>query len=81
MKKYVYYAIFNESDEGIAVSFPDIFGGETCGDDFDDAVFMAKDLLRMMLTQAPGQCEEPLPKAEMEKLFPGKKIVAIEVEI
>ena len=81
MKKYVYCAIFQESEEGVSVSFPDIFGGVTCGDDFDDAVFMAKDLLRLMLTEARGQCAEPLTKEKMEELFPGEKIVEIEVEV
>ena len=81
MKKYVYCAIFTQTDEGVAVEFPDIFGGVTCGEDFDDAVFMAKDLLRLMLSTAPAQCESPLSKEEMEKMFPGEKIVEIEVEI
>ena len=81
MKKYVYCAIFNETEEGVSVSFPDIFGGVTCGDDRDDATYMAKDLLHFMLTEAPTQCESPLPKAEMEKLYPGEEIVEIEVEI
>lgn len=81
MKKYVYCALFTETDEGVAVSFPDIFCGVTCGDDFDDAVNMAKDLLKYMLKYAPGQCDEPCGKAEMEKTFPGEKVVEIEVEI
>lgn len=81
MKKYVYCALFEESEEGVSVTFPDIFGGVTCGDDYDDAVFMAKDLLRLMLTTAPAQCESPLSKEETEKMFPGEKIVEIEVEI
>ena len=81
MKKYVYCALFEKSKEGVAVTFPDIFGGVTCGDDYDDAVIMAKDLLRFMLTSAPAQCEKPLSKTEMEKIFPEKKIVEIEVEI
>ena len=34
-----------------------------------------------MLTTAPAQCEKPLGKEEMQKLFPEKKIVEIEVEV
>lgn len=79
---YKYYAIFDEAEEGgYNVTFPDIFGGVTCGDDFDDAVFMAKDLLLTMLTNAKGQCFGPSSKEKMEKLFPDKKLVEIEVEI
>ena len=80
--KITYIAIFDEAIEGgYNVTFPDIFGGVTCGDDFDDAVYMAKDLLLTMLTNAKGQCFEPSSKEKMEKLFPDKKLVEIEVEI
>ncbi|MCQ2801442.1 MAG: type II toxin-antitoxin system HicB family antitoxin [Bacilli bacterium] len=77
-----YIAIFEEAKEGgYNVTFPDIFGGVTCGDSFEDAVFMAKDLLLIMLTSAKGQCFEPSSKEKMEKLFPDKKLVEISVEI
>ena len=81
MRKIPYCALFGRSDEGVDVTFPDIFGGVTCGDDYDDAVFMAKDLLRLMLTTAPAQCGSPLSKEEMQKMFPECEIVEIEVEI
>lgn len=77
-----YIAIFEEAEEGgYNVTFPDIFGGVTCGDSFEDAVYMAKDLLLIMLTSAKGQCFEPSSKEKMEKLFPDKKLVEIEVDI
>ena len=77
-----YIAIFEEAEEGgYNVTFPDIFGGVTCGDSFEDAVYMAKDLLLIMLASAKGQCFEPSSKEKMEKLFPDKKLVEISVEI
>lgn len=77
-----YIAIFEEAEEGgYNVTFPDIFGGVTCGDSFEDAVYMAKGLLLIMLTSAKGQCFEPSSKEKMEKLFPDKKLVEISVEI
>ncbi|MBR1747336.1 MAG: type II toxin-antitoxin system HicB family antitoxin [Clostridia bacterium] len=81
MKKYVYPAIFIEDEEGVAVSFPDIIGGVTDGKDFDEAMYMAKDLLRLMLTHVPGQCGTPATPEEMKKLFPHDKIVEVEVTI
>lgn len=81
MKKS-YYALFKKSDEGgYEVSFPDIFGGVTCGDDYEDAIFMAKDLLRILLKEAPGQCFEPSLKEELKKKFPEFEIVEITAEI
>ena len=80
--KYIYPAIF-EKDEygGYNVTFPDIFGGVTCGDDEDDAVFMAKDLLVTMLTSAKEQCFKPHTLEETKQKFAGKKVIIIEVEI
>ena len=79
---YKYCAIFEKEDEGgYNVTFPDIFGGVTCGDTFEEALFMAKDLLKIMLSNAKGQCSEPLSKEKMQLLFPDKKIVEITVNI
>ena len=77
-----YYSLFKKTEDGgYEVSFPDIFGGVTCGDNFDDAVFMAKDLLKLMLKDAPGQCSEASSKEKLEKLFPEYQIVEITVEL
>lgn len=77
-----YYALFKKTqDGGYEVAFPDIFGGVTCGDDFEDAKLMAKDLLKTMLEEAPGQCSKPSPKAKLESLFPEYEIVEIKVTI
>ncbi len=53
MKKnsmYVYPAVFEEEEKGLySVSFPDIPGCNTCGDDLADALFMAGDALALMV--------------------------------
>ena len=49
MAKYVYPAIFTPESEGYSVSFPDIDGCYTCGDNLADAVYMAEDALALML--------------------------------
>lgn len=48
--KYVYPAIFEEAEEGgYNVKVPDIPGTFTCGDDMADAIYMAEDVIAMML--------------------------------
>lgn len=82
--KYIYPALFennNDEDMSVSVTFPDIFGGVTCGKNFDDAMFMAKDLLKILLTTAPAQCENPSTIEQMKCNFPNKQIVMVEVEL
>ncbi len=44
MAKYVYPAFFlPEKEGGYSVSFPDLDGCYTCGDDLQDAIMMAED--------------------------------------
>mgnify|MGYP002869163113 CR=1 FL=1 len=60
--KYVYPAIFEEAEEGgYNVSFPDIPGAFTCGDDMADAIFMAEDAVAMMLADYEDS-GKPVPK-------------------
>lgn len=48
--KYVYPVIFEEDEEGgYNVTVPDIPGTFTCGDDMADAIYMAEDVIAMML--------------------------------
>ena len=82
--KYVYPAVFSvdlKDPEYIGVQFPDIIPGVTFGDSFDDAMFMAKDLLKLMLTEAPQQCFPPSTIERVQKEYPGKRVVLVEVEI
>jgi len=81
---YKYPAIFRvdkEDSKRINVSFPDIFGGVTCGIGKENAIFMAKDLLKLMIQRAPNQCEKPSSIEEIQHKFPGEEVIIIEVEI
>lgn len=50
MAKYVYPAIFIPEEKGMySVSFPDIEGCVTCGNDLSHAMEMAEDALSLML--------------------------------
>lgn len=50
MAKYVYPAIFTpEEKEKYSVYFPDLEGCYTCGDDLQDAIMMAQDVLAFTL--------------------------------
>lgn len=50
MAKYVYPAVFTpEEGGGYSVFFPDLEGCYTCGDDLQEALFMAEDVLSFTL--------------------------------
>ena len=49
MAKYVYPAIITTEKDGVTVSFPDLEGCVTCGDNIAEAMLMAEDALAMML--------------------------------
>ena len=73
MGKYVYPAIFTPEEDGkYSVNFPDLEGCYTCGDDLQDAMMMAEDVLAFCLYDYEAT-ERKIPKAsalddmEMEK--------------
>lgn len=49
MAKYVYPAVFTREEKGFSVWFPDLEGCYTCGDDLNDAIVMAEDVLAYVL--------------------------------
>ena len=50
MAKYVYPAVFTPEEDGkYSVFFPDLDGCYTCGDDLQDAIIMAEDVLAFYL--------------------------------
>lgn len=71
MAKYVYPAIFTPEEEGgYSVFFPDLEGCYTCGDDLQDALFMAEDVLAFVLYdyEAEGrEIPEPSKAEAVEK--------------
>lgn len=82
--KIAYPAIFekdHEEPQFINVTFPDIWPGVTFGEGMDDAIFMAKDLLKLMLEEAPAQCEKPSTLEQTQTNFPDKIVMMIEVDI
>lgn len=55
MKKSKYYAIFTKTKNAVEVDFPDLKGCATFGDDFEEAVEMAIDVLSAWLANAEEQ--------------------------
>lgn len=79
---YLYPAVFEkEEDGGYSVTVPDIFGGVTCGDNYEDAVRMAQDMVKTMLVEAPNQCFKPKSLEKTRKNFPNNIVVMIKVEL
>ncbi len=78
---YIYPAIFDYSENGIAVEFPDIPGCVTCADTEEQALHMAKDALRGHLLTLEDIGTE-LPEATHLKdiqLIEDQRAVLIEV--
>ena len=64
MAKYVYTAILESEDGLYNVSFPDLPGCYTCGDDLSDALRMAEDALGGWLSRAEEKgAEIPIASA------------------
>lgn len=57
--KYVYPVIFEEDEGKIGVTVPDIPSTFTFGDDMADAIFMAEDVIAMMLADYEDKGLEP----------------------
>lgn len=55
MSKYVFPAVFEPEDGMYNVTFPDLDGCYTCGDDLTDAMAMAEDVLGGWLSRAEEQ--------------------------
>ena len=61
--KYAYTAVFTPEENGLySVSFPDLHGCYTSGNDMSDAVYMAQDVLNLTLYDLE-QDKKPIPKA------------------
>lgn len=79
---YRFLAVFKKcNDGGYEVNFPDIPNCFTCGDDLDNAIYMAKDVLGLMLfdmeeeKQAIPEPSDPLQIKTNEDEF----LMAVEV--
>ena len=61
---YIYPAIFTYDDDGISIEFPDLPGCLSCADTDENALYMAKDVLRgyLLTCEDIGQdITEPTP--------------------
>ena len=80
----IYYAVFEPEGERYNVSFPDLEGAFTFGEDMHDALHMAKDLLEgwLLVTEKDG---DPLPAPSLpHDIKPDNKdslIIPIEVDL
>lgn len=60
--KYSYPAIFTPAEDGgFSVVFPDIENCFTCGDNLTEALFMAEDVLALMLYSEYEEVKRPIP--------------------
>lgn len=80
---YLYYAIFEAEGDAFNVSFPDLDGGFTFGENMHDALYMAKDLLEGWLILAEDDDEQfPTPsKPEDITLEEGQLLIPIEANL
>ena len=70
--RYIYTAVFTPEENGMfSVSFPDLPGCGTCGDDIEDAVNMAKDILCLWLYDME-QDKKVIPPARATHNIPRK---------
>lgn len=69
MAKYVYPAIFSpEENGGYSVFFPDLESCYTCGDDLQDALFMAEDVLAFVLYDYEKEGKNPPMPSKAENV-------------
>lgn len=81
--KYSFPAIFEPDTKNpnfINVTIPDIIGAVTFGEGAENAMIMAKDLLKSMLQFEYVRNTNPTSFEQTQRNFPNKKIVMVEVE-
>ncbi|MFA6809169.1 MAG: type II toxin-antitoxin system HicB family antitoxin [Eubacteriales bacterium] len=68
MDRYIYPAIFEHDDSGYSITFPDLPGCITCGENIEQAYLMAKDALELHLYGMEQDSDEMPKSAEPEKI-------------
>ena len=83
MKKdyYIYPAIFNYEDKEIAISFPDLPGCYSCGENDEEALYMAKDALGLYIVSAEEDGEELKEPSRLNEIKLNKNERAVLVEV
>jgi predicted RNase H-like HicB family nuclease len=71
---YIYPAVFTkENDGGYSITFPDVDGCYTSGDDITDGLLMAKDVLALMIYNNYEDKDIPVPEpSPINKIKHGK---------
>ena len=70
-----YYALFTKTADAIEVSFPDLEGCVTFGDDWEEALENAKDVLAAWLAHAEARfVKEPSKHQALEHLVEGELV-------
>lgn len=79
--RYIYPAIFDYSDDGISIEFPDLPGCLSCADTDEEALYMAKDVLGLWMDYMEKDNEDiPEPTSLLDiELEDNQKSVLIEV--
>ena len=70
MARYVYPAIFEQEGSMYNVSFPDLPDCYTCGDNLDDALFMAQDILADVIADKEETGEPITAPSALEAIVP-----------
>lgn len=79
--RYIYPAIFDYANDGISIEFSDLPGCLSCADTDEEALDMAKEVLRLWLQNIEDN-KEKIPKPTNNKnisLEDNQKIVLIEI--
>lgn len=82
-QNYIYPAIFDFSEEDIAISFPDLEGAISCGDTFEQSLENAKECLEAYLDALEEMEEEiPVPNTIKNlKLSKNQKLILIQADM
>lgn len=76
MAKYLYYAFFDPEDGGYNVTFLDLPGCITCGDNMSEALYMAKDALEGWMINIEDDGESiPTPSEPNQIMIPAYNLL------
>lgn len=76
-EKYLFPAIFSKDSDGYNISFPDLEGAISCANNFEEALYMAKDCLELYLDDLENI---PKPK-EVHNLNKNEILIMIEANM
>ncbi|MGC3788717.1 type II toxin-antitoxin system HicB family antitoxin [Priestia aryabhattai] len=81
MPMYKYYGLFSHDEDGVSVSFPDLKGCLTCGNDLKEAIEMAQDALGgYLLVSKMDNDDIPAPSPVKTIQVPeGNSLILVEV--